>query len=1111
MHILLFCYSPNNFHKTRVLPNATVMTGKLLKTSKFLLACCCSLGAVCVSSAQDGLSEKTDRPIAANPAAEERPASGPGSPKASALADLLKNRISKEVRGLVSDSAGPLPGVSVSLKGKDNVGTTTDLNGKYILTVPDDNAILVFSMVGYDNQEISVRNREVVNVVMKRANSNLDDVVVVAYGKQKKKEVVGSVTTISPGELKIPSSNLTTALAGRLAGVIGYQRSGEPGRDNAEFFIRGVTTFGYKKDPLILIDNVEYTTEELARLQPDDIASFSIMKDATATALYGARGANGVILVTTKEGKQGKPKLNFRVENSWSMPTQTVKLADPITYMKLENEANRTRDNLFLPYTQEKIEKTQNGVNPNAFPAVDWQEMLFKTYTMNQRINFSVSGGGQVATYYVSGAVNIDNGILKVDKRNNFNNNIDLKTYILRSNVVLNITKTTQGIVRLNGQFTEYKGPLDGGEELYLKALRANPVRFPAYYPQDDATKYIRHIMFGNDGERGPAYLNPYADMVKGYKDQSKALMLAQLELKQDLSFVTRGLSFNAMVNTNRRSEFAVSRQYNPFFYKIGSYNKYNNTYTLVNMNPETGTDFLDYSPFQDGKKVVSTFNFQGQANYSRLFSDKHQVSGLLVFQALHQLEGTATSLQTSLPSRNLTFSGRATYGYENKYFAEFNFGYNGSERFFESERFGFFPSAGVGWYVSNEKWFDALKLPISKLKFRGTYGLVGNDAIGNKDDRFFYLSDLNMNSSSLGASFGTDGGYSRNGIAINRYDNRNITWETSAKTNVAMELGLFNKMEIIAELFWERRYNILMDRTIPSSMGLQGDAPKANVGKARAKGLDLSIDYSDRIGKDLTVNFRGNFTYATNRFDFYEEPQYDAAYLSHVGKPLTQMKGYIAERLFVDDEEVANSPTQRFGDGSRAVRGGDIKYRDVNGDGQITELDQVFIGHPTSPEITYGFGFASQYKGIDLSVFFQGNARTSFWIDVARTSPFVKSGGAQTQLLKAYADSYWSEENRDLYALWPRLDPQVNANNQQRSTWFMRNGAFMRLKTVELGYTLPPRLVRRFKMTSARIYTNANNLLTFSTFKLWDTEMGGNGLGYPIQRVVNIGLNLTF
>jgi TonB-linked SusC/RagA family outer membrane protein len=727
---------------------------------------------------------------------------------------------------------------------------------------------------------------------------------------------------------------------------------------------------------------------------------------------------------------------------------------------------------------------------------------------MNQRANINISGGGQIATYFVSGSFNKDNGILKVDNRNNFNNNIDLRTYTLRSNVNLKITKTTDAWVRLYGRFDDYKGPIDGGSGMYAKVMRSNPILFPAYYPVDEEHKTTNHILFGNY-DRGD-YLNPYADLVRGYKDESKSLMMAQVELNQNLNFVTPGLSFRSSLNTNRRSDFDVARAYRPFYYNVGSYDKFANTYRIYAINPDQGTDFLDYG--EGDKNVISIFNFQSMVNYSRLFHDKHQISGLLVFMAQNQLEGNASSLQNSLPSRNLGLSGRATYGYENKYFAEFNFGYNGSERFFDTERFGFFPSAGLAWYVSNERFFDALKLPaITKLKLRGTYGLVGNDAIGDKDDRFFYLSDINMNNAANGASFGTDGGYSRPGISVNRYDNPFITWETSEKANLAMELGLFNKIEIIAEYWFEHRYNILMDRTIPKTLGLQGDPPKANVGEARARGVDISFDYSDKLGNDVFINGRANFTYSTSRYDVFEEPKYDNPYLSYVGKQISQRRGYIAERLFVDDEEVRSSPFQ-----DRNTMGGDIKFRDVNGDGQITTLDQVFIGFPTTPEITYGFGVSAKYKNVDLSTFFQGSARSSFWIDVDNTSPFIDNDGvpgvkSQNQLLQAYADNHWSEDNRNLYALWPRLSPVIHSNNVKTSTWFMRNGAFLRLKQVEAGYTFPRKILQRLKMENFRIYANATNLISFSKFKLWDVVMAGNGLGYPVQRVINLGVQIGF
>ncbi|QEC52376.1 TonB-linked SusC/RagA family outer membrane protein [Anseongella ginsenosidimutans] len=1005
------------------------------------------------------------------------------------------------VRGTVQDSAGnTLPGVSVTVKGQTTIGTTTDLNGKYFLEVPD-GATLIFSMIGYEQQEIPVNGRELIDVTLHESTSQLDDVVVVAFGTQKKSEMVGAVTTINPSELKVPSSNLTTALAGRLAGVIAYQRSGEPGLDNADFFIRGVTTFGYKVDPLILIDGVEFTATDLARLQPDDIASFSIMKDATATALYGARGANGVILVTTKEGKEGPAKVSFRLENSISAPTRNVELADPITYMRLHNEAVSTRDPLaFRPYSQSKIDNTVAGTNPYMYPATDWRKALFKDYTMNQRANFNVSGGGQVARYYFAGTYNQDNGVLKVDGRNNFNNNIDLKSYLLRSNVNVNITKTTKVGVRLYGSFDDYSGPVDGGKGLYEKVMRSNPVMFPAYYPVMPGYEHVQHIMFGGTVEEG--YINPYADMVKGYKDYSRSLMLAQFEVEQDLNFLTEGLSFRALGNTNRESYFDVSRFYDPFYYEASGYDKASDTYSLQILNENQGTDYLDYK--EGEKKISSVFYLESAMNYNRTFGEKHGLSGMLVYTMRQKLNANAGDLQQSLPFRNLGLSGRFTYAYDSRYYAEFNFGYNGSERFQSDYRFGFFPAGGVAWQVSNEKFWEPLRNTVSLLKVRATYGLVGNDAIGGPEDRFFYLSNVNMDDAGRGATFGIDDGYTRPGVSIERYDNAAITWETAEKVNLGLEMNLFGKVGIQADFFSEYRRNILMTRaTVPGYMGLSADV-RANVGEAAGRGMDLSVDYSQTFGPDLWIIARGNFTYATSEFKVYEEPEYEREWWkSYVGHSLKQKFGYIAERLFVDDEEVLNSPTQGFGS---MVMGGDIKYRDINGDGQITPLDQVPIGNPTVPEIVYGFGFSAGFRNFDMSCFFQGLSNESFWIDATKTRPFVN----QNQLLKAYADSHWSERNGDVTALWPRLSASSVANNNQTSTWFMRDGSFIRLKTAELGYTFREEQMSRLGLESLRIYLSGTNLLSWSRFKLWDIEMAGEGLGYPVQRVFNLGVQVS-
>ncbi len=1016
------------------------------------------------------------------------------------------------ITGVVKDEKGnTLPGVSVSLKGTTR-GVVTDPDGKFTLKVDGPESVITVTFVGYVSQEIPVKDLTYFEITLKESSSTLDEVAVVAFGTQKKSSMVSSIETINPAELKISSSNLTTALAGKLAGVIAYQRSGEPGRDNADFFIRGVTTFGYKRDPLILIDGIETTTTELARLQPDDIASFSILKDATATALYGARGANGVIQVATKQGTEGPAKISVRYENSYSMNTQNVKLADPITFMKLANEAAKTR-NPQAPdiYTNEKIDGTMSGVNPYVYPATDWRKLLIKDVANNQRFNLNVNGGGQVARYYIAASVNQDNGNLNVDKTANFNNNINLKSYQLRSNININLTKRTEMIVRLSGSFDDYEGPVDGGEAIYRKIIRTNPVLFPAFYPAE-LMPTTNHILFGNASRGGSTtgsgrsadYTNPYADLVKGYKDYAKSLLDAQFEMKQNLDFVTPGLSASGIFNTSRYSYFDVNRFYNPYFYNIGSYDVVNNTYTLALLN-ENGnpapTEYLSYN--EGGKDINSTIYVQANLIYNRSFN-KHDVSGLLVYQRRQQLLANQGSLQKSLPYRNQGLSGRFTYGYDNRYLLEATFGYNGSERFYRSKRYGFFPAIGGGWVVSNEKFWKPLAGVVQKFKIKGTYGLVGNDAIGSADDRFFYLSDVDLNDGGKGYSFGENYGQSKNGVTIRRYDNRDISWEKAVKSNVGIELGMFNGLDIQVDYFTEHRSNILMDRmSIPNEIGLAA-AVRANVGKAKANGVDISVDYNRMLNNTWWIKGRGNFTYAHSEFVRYEEPDYLEKYRTHVGQPINQIYGLIAERLFVDENDVNNSPRQNFG----TYAAGDIKYRDMNNDGQITDLDLVPIGYPTVPEIVYGFGFSAGYQGFDLSAFFQGSARSSFWLDATNTSPFQ----SDVPLLQAYADNHWSESNRDIYALWPRLSPTINGNNVQHySTWFMRNGAFLRLKTLEFGYTLSPSLSKKLKMSSARIYASGVNLWLLSGFDMWDIEMGGNGLGYPIQKVFNIGLQVRF
>lgn len=1023
---------------------------------------------------------------------------------------VAQDRIMIKGKVTEAETGEALPGVSIMVE-QSTRGVTTDVDGTFEIGVLSSDK-LIFSFIGMQSQTIEVKGQRVINVAMQPLADELEEVVVVAFGTQKRTDLIGAVTTIKPSTLRAPTSNLTTSMAGQIPGIIAYQRSGEPGMDDADFFIRGVTSFGTGKvNPLILIDGMELTVTELSRLRPDDIESFSVMKDATSTALYGARGANGVIFVTTKQGREGAVSISFRAEGSVSEPTRNVEFADPVTYMKLYNDALTSRDPFADPYyTQEKIESTQEGRHPIIFPAIDWRKSLFKDRTFNHRYNLSVSGGGKIARYYVAGSFAQDNGNLKVDGKNNFNNNIDLKSFTLRANVNINLTRTTELIVRLNGNFDNYTGPIEGGSSIYYKVARSNPVDFPPYYPADEAHKHVKHILFGGLSDR--SFINPYADMVKGYKNYDRSLMLAQMELKQDLSFITEGLRFRTMFNTNRVSRYDIVRSYKPFYYELPYYDRRTLEYSIINFNEDSGEEFLSFNIDENLREQNSVFYMETAIDYSRVFNDKHSVSAMLVNILSSRTDAIAGSLQLSLPSRNLGLSGRATYGYDSRYFAEFNFGYNGSERFHESHRFGFFPSFGLAWSVSNEKFWAPIKQTLSNFRLRATYGLVGNDAIGSKDDRFFYLSNVVMDASAKGFTFGREYDFTRPGINVTRFSNPHITWEQSKKTNLAIELGLFDKVNIQAGLFTEKRENILMTRSaIPSTMGLSA-AVRANVGEASGKGTDISIEYSESFTKDLWLQVRGNFTYAASKYVAYEEPLYEKEWWkSRIGYSINQPWGYIAERLFVDDNEVANSPPQNFGSDNIA---GDIKYKDVNGDGVITSLDQVPIGFPTVPEIVYGGGFSFGYKNFDLSAFFQGSARSSFWMGgyvsgstgPINIEPFV--GGKQ--ILKVFADSHFSADNQDLYALWPRLSTQNQRNNTQLSTWWINNGAFLRLKQVEMGYTFPKMISSALHINSLRLYVSGTNLFLISGFKLWDVEMGGNGLGYPLQRVINIGVNVS-
>ncbi|MCK3684065.1 TonB-dependent receptor [Maribellus sp. YY47] len=1011
----------------------------------------------------------------------------------------------KQVTGIVSGVDGqPIPGVSIMVTGTTR-GTVTNFNGEYNINVAQGDTLL-FSFVGKNRELKVIGTQNILNVTMYDDDTQLEEVQVVAFGKQRKESVISSIETVRPGELKQPSSNLTTALAGKIPGIISYQTSGEPGADNAQFFVRGVTTFGYKTNPLILIDGFEGSSDDLARLEPDNIESFSILKDASATVLYGARGANGIIIVETKSGREGPAKINVRLESHLATPTMMNDLLDGVDYMRLYNEARISRNPVLgAYYSEQKIQSTADGVNPMIYPNIDWYDELFEKSTINKKANFNVSGGGKVATYYVAGSIENETGLLKVDSKNNFNNNIDINRVQLRNNIVIKITPTTRLDTRLQGRFERYNGPNSSASDIFRAVMNSNPVDFPAVYEPDEAHVYTDHILFGNTFVNGSLKQNPYAEMVRGYEDKNESSITAMATLSQDLDFITEGLKLQAKASVNTWSLYSSRRSYSPFFYDLESYNQITGEYKLFELNPTGGQVYLgDVNP---GRDASAHYYYEARLNWDKKFG-KHSVGVMTVgmFEEYLLTSGNSRSIYETLPERNMGNSGRLTYDYDTRYFFEFAYGYNGSEKFSGSRRYGFFPSFGGGWLISNESFWEPMKKVINTAKLKATWGQVGNDAIAGRQDRFFYLSDISKGGN--GYRWGTTFMNEYGGYNVNRYANPDITWEVSTKMNLGLELSFLDEsLKIQGDLFKDVRDQIYLQRqNFPATAGLEATI-SGNVGKVESWGYEASVDYQYISTNNWWLTGRANLTFATNKYVELDEKEYADEYLKQKGHSINQWWGLIAERLFVDEAEIANSPKQDFG----TYQAGDIKYKDVNGDGVVNSNDRVPLGLPTVPEMQYGFGASGGYKNFDLSFFFQGNARVSLFINPGTNDNGIAPFASRRNALALIAEDHWSETNPDVHAFWPRLSVDPLENNTQTSTWWLRDGAFLRLKTVEMGYNLKSKTFEKIGLKNTRIYCSGVNLFVISPFKLWDPEMGRAGLGYPPNRRFNIGIQLAF
>lgn len=1007
----------------------------------------------------------------------------------------------RPISGVVVDGNNdPLPGVTVMVPSRQG-GVITDVDGAYTIEAATGEE-LRFQFLGMKTVTIEVGSGTIYNVQLLEDVEMLDEVTVTAFATQKKESVVSSIETISPSELKVPSSNLTTALAGRLAGVISYQRSGEPGADNAQFFVRGVTTFGYASSPLILLDGFEVDANALARVDPDNIASFSVLKDATSAALYGSKGANGVIMVTTKKGQAGAPKISFRVEGRLSTPTKVQKTVDGITYMNLYNQAQFNDNPLLEPYyNAQKIQNTMEGLNEYAYPNINWYDEMFNSNAFNQYYNFNVSGGGSVVRYYLAVSYNKEEGILKNNRLNNFKNNIDIDRFNILANITMDLTPTTVFDINMNSIFENYTGPLDNTDDVFKSVMNSNPVEFPKFYLPDEGHAYVKHTLFGSDATG--SMMNPFAQMVRGYKDGSTGRITSQFSLDQNLDALTEGLMARGKVSIKSDSYHESKRSYTPYLYNIKNYDAFNDTYVLQEVR--RGTDALgDPEQWRDG---VFRLYLEGGLTYARRFAGVHDVSGLLIYtqEEIKNTSGNPGSIQRTLPQRLQGMRARFNYGFDDRYLAEMSLTYTGSEKFASDHRWGIFPAMGVGYILSNESYWEPLQdvMPMFKLKY--SLGMVGNDQIAGPEDRFFFLSDIDPGS--WGYRWGRNFNSSYGGFNINRYANPQITWEIAVKQNVGFEMDLFKNraLKVIVEYFTENREQIYQARAnLPETMGLTSNV-YGNVGEVKSAGWDGSIDLNHSFNKDLWISGRFNFTYAHNEIIENEEPEYRWSYLSNIGWPINTWKGYIAERLFIDEADVANSPRQELGG---IVRAGDIKYKDINGDGRVNSDDQVHIGYPIVPEITYGFGLSGGYKNFDLSFFMQGQDRVSFFINPNNIAPFVE----QRNAMQYIADDHWNPNNPVAKAFWPRLSASYNDNNNvSNSTWWIRNGRFLRMKNAELGYTLPKNFFPSTGIESLRLYLAGQNLFNLSDFKLWDPEMGGEGFNYPLQKVYSVGLTVSF
>ena len=1005
----------------------------------------------------------------------------------------------RELTGTVMDADGePLAGAVVKVQGDDKNAVVVDVDGNFFINIDDSDGkktVLEVSFIGYEPREVPVKGLSHIDIQLAGAANSLDELIVVGSGLQKRVSVTGAISTVSGKDLATASTTLSRALGGKIAGVISRQTNGEPGT-GAEFYIRGISTFGGKATPLILLDDVEITATDLDFIPAENIESFSILKDASATAIYGARGANGVMIVTTKGGDyNSKTNITVKVENAFNYVDDYPEYVDGANFMRLYNKANESRNPGAAPlYSDLAIERTEQHINPYLYPDVDWRKELYGNLAMRQRANLSVSGGGAKVKYYMSIDARHENGLQKTDKVNSWDNNLKIYNYTFQNNISYKLTSSTNLSLNINAQVRQKSSPSVGASAGFAYVSSSNPVEFPVYYPEGPDGE----VRYGSKLASGQPMLNPKAAFNQSFYQENLSAVNSVLKVDQDLGFITKGLKLNAWVNWRTYHSDCYTQTISPQLWNVPVNDDIDLDADIVPtlLNPNV-SQFISQSGTSPAGNT--TFEFQGNLNWSRRFG-AHDITAMVLYRVREYRSNAAV-----LPNRNQGVSGRVTYDYDHRYLLEFNFGYNGSERLTKAYRYGFFPAASAGWVVSNEKFWEPLRNVVSHLKIRGSYGLVGSDDLARPNGTYYlYMDQLTNNNLNYlvwttGDGYSSYAGYSP---LIRYYALNNVTWEKSRKFDIGIDFTLFNSLRGTIEYFRENRYDIFMERgSWPWSLGYGLAIPWANTGKALNQGFEVSLNYDKSFSPELAVSFQANLTYTQNKYVDKDEPNYKYPWLRVTGKPLDNYRfdGYIAEGLFRSQEEIDNSPEQQVGTG--IVRVGDIKYKDLNGDGKINADDKTMISkYGRIPRLMYGFGATVNWRKWDFGFFFTGTGCRTVSI-ANKVDPKQDVFAKNLNVLSWVNDNYFDPEKENFDAQYPLLGLTTSdISNNIYSTYWLRNASYLRLRSIELGWS--------FKF--GRVYVEGDNLLCFSGFKLWDPELDSHSV-YPLQKTVNVGVQFNF